>query len=80
MWWIVVKYLFLDDLLPWLVCKTYSTLKNEQSVNIDFLYIGLSRHSLVLGKQKGEKDDLGKKLQKETEYLVFFSFINFEVV
>lgn len=64
MWWIVVKYLFLDDLLPWLVCKTYSTLKNEQSGSIDFLYIGLYRHSLMLGKQKREKDHLEEKRKK----------------
>lgn len=63
MWWIVVKYLFLDDLLPWLVWKSYSTLKNEQHGIIDFLYIGLYRHSLIflLGMQKREKDHLEKK-------------------
>lgn len=63
MWWIVVKYLFFDGLLAWSVCKNYSTLKNEQPGIIDFLYIGLCRHSLILGKQKREKVHLEKKIE-----------------
>lgn len=79
MWWIVVKYLFFDGLLAWSVCKNYSTLKNEQPGIIDFLYIGLCRHSLILGKQKREKVHLEKKNRRKQMFSLF-SVINFEVV
>lgn len=64
-WWIVVKYLFLDDLLPWLVSKTYIALKNEQSGIIDFLSIGLHGHSLMLGKQKRQRDHQEEKNRRK---------------
>ena len=59
--WIVVKYVFFDGLLPWSVCKNYSTLKNQWPGIIDFLYIGLWRYSLILGKQKRGQAHLEKK-------------------